>query len=199
MTRNFSVSSRLNFKDPRVLARAAVGVLLAANLTVAIVLFKPWGGSAEDLARDQAGLEQQLAAAKAHLVDTKALVVKAERARQEGDQFLDDYTTVRRAAFSTIIAELERVAHESGVEERPISYDVEPVEGSDTLSQMTISAGYEGDYTGLTKFINLLDRSPRFLIIESLQAAPLQTNAANRLAVTIKLDTFVREQSGNPI
>ena len=199
MTSNFSVSSRLNFKDSRVLARAAVGVLLAANLAVAIVLFKPWGGSAEDLAREQAALEQQLAAAKAHLAQTKALVVKAEHARQEGDQFLTEYTTERRSAFSTIIAELERVAHESGVEERPVNYDVEPVEGSDTLSQMTISAAYEGDYTGLTKFINLLDRSPRFLIIESLQAAPLLTNAANRLAVTIKLDTFVREQTGKPI
>ncbi|MGA3044568.1 MAG: hypothetical protein ABSF54_27660, partial [Bryobacteraceae bacterium] len=68
-----------------------------------------------------------------------------------------------------------------------------------TLYQMTISAAYEGTYASLTKFVNLLDKSPRFLIIESLMAAPQQSNAGDLLSVTIKLDTFVREQTGNPI
>ena len=64
---------------------------------------------------------------------------------------------------------------------------------------MSISAAYEGNYTSLLKFVNLLDKSPRFLIIEGLTAAPQQSNAADLLNVVIKLDTFVREQSGNPI
>jgi len=37
---------------------------------------------------------------------------------------------------------------------------------------MSISAGYEGTYANLTKFVNLLDKSPRFLIIENMQTAP---------------------------
>jgi hypothetical protein len=71
------------------------------------------------------------------------------------------------------------------------------VEGSDTLSQITISAAYEGTYANLTKFVNLLDKSPRFLIIESLTAAPQQTNVGDTLSVTIKLDTFVRLEPGS--
>jgi type IV pilus assembly protein PilO len=73
------------------------------------------------------------------------------------------------------------------------------VEGSDTLDQLSISAAYEGSYAALTKAVNLLDKSPRFLIIESLMAAPQQSNAGDLLSVTIKLDTFVREQPGTPI
>jgi type IV pilus assembly protein PilO len=206
MTRNFSVSARLieggsnlNLKDPRVLARVGVGILLLANVVAAVMVFKPWGGSAEDLAREQASLQQQLTTMKARLAQTKALVSKAERARLEGDGFLAEYTTDRRTTFSTIYAELERIAKESGVEPRPASYNLDPVEGSDTLQQMTITAAYEGSYASLTKFVHLLDRSPRFLIIESLMAAPQQTNAGDLLSVSIKLDTFVREQSGNPI
>jgi len=38
-------------KDPRVVMRAIIGVLLAANLVAAILAFKPFGGSAEDLRR----------------------------------------------------------------------------------------------------------------------------------------------------
>jgi type IV pilus assembly protein PilO len=212
MSRNFSVSPRLlasaprlplnlplNLKDPRVLVRAALGVLLLANIVAALIAFKPWGGSAADLAQEQVNLQQQLTSLKARLEKSKALVSKAEHARQDGDAFLSEYTTDRQIAFSTIVAELERVAHEAGIQARPVNYELDPVEGSDALSQMTISAAYEGSYTSLMKFVNLLDKSPRFLIIESLMAAPQQTNAGDLLSVTIKLDTFVREQPGNPI
>lgn len=206
MPRAFNFSPRmlsggpsLNLKDPRVLVRAGLGLLLLANMVAALVALKPWGGSAEDLAREQAGLQQQLAALKARLTQTQTLVGKAERARQEGDAFLTEYTTDRRTTFSTIFAELERVAKEAGIQPRPASYELEQVEGSDTLYQMSISAAYEGSYANLTKFVNLLDKSPRFLIIESLMAAPQQTNTGDLLSVSIKLDTFVREQPGSTI
>lgn len=207
MPKSFKVSPRLlvvapsslNLKDPRVLVRAALGVLVAANIVVALVAIKPWGGSAEDLAREQMNLQQQLISVEARLEKTKALVTKAERARQEGDGFLTEYTTDRRTTFSTIFAELERVAREAGIQPRPASYELDQVEGSDALYQMSISAAYEGSYANLTRFVNLLDKSPRFLIIESLMAAPQQSNTGDLLSVSIKLDTFVREQPGNPI
>jgi type IV pilus assembly protein PilO len=206
MSKSFSVSPRLlttgsglNLKDPRVLVRAGLAVLVLANIAAALMAFKPWGGSAEDLAREQEGLQSQLTSMHTRLDKTKALVAKAERARKEGDGFLAEYTTNRRTTFSTIFAELDHVAKEAGIEPRPVSYELDPVEGSDTLSQMNISAAYEGSYASLTKFVNLLDRSPRFLIIESLMAAPQQSNAGDVLSVSIKLDTFVREQPGNPL
>ncbi len=206
MPKSFSVSPslltggpRLNLKDPRVLVRVALGALVLANIVAALMAFKPWGGSAEDLAREQASLQQQLTTMQTRLAQTKALVGKAERARKEGDDFLAEYTTDRRTTFSTIFAELERVAHEAGIQPRPASYELDQVEGSDTLYQMSISAAYEGSYANLTKFVNLLDKSPRFLIIESLMAAPQQSNAGDLLSVSVKLDTFVRERPGNPI
>ena len=211
MSKSFSVSPGLptggashlnlplNIKDPRVLVRAALGVLVVANIVAALLAFKPWGGSAEDLARDQVNLQTQLTSVQARLEKTKALVAKAERARKEGDGFLAEYTTDRRTTFSTIFAELESAAREAGIDPRPVSYELDQVEGSDTLSQLNISAAYEGSYNALTKFVNLLDKSPRFLIIESLMAAPQQSNAGDLLSVSIKVETFVREQPGSPI
>ena len=204
MPRSFSVpdrlrpgAARLNLKDPRVAVRAVLGVLVAANVVAALIAFKPWGGSAEDLARQEQDLRQQLTTMQARLTKARALVGKAQGARKDGDDFLADYTTDRRTTFSTIFAELERVAREAGIQPRPASYELELVEGSDTLYQMTITAAYEGNYASLTKFVNLLDKSPRFLIIESLMAAPQQTNAGDLLSVSVKLDTFVRETPGS--
>ncbi len=172
-------------------------MLVAANILAALIVFKPWGGSAEDLAREQADLRLQLTTMKARLAKAKALVTKAESARKDGDNFLSEYTTDRRTTFSTIAAELEHAAQESGMKPRPATYTLEPVEGSDTLSQLTITAAYEGSYANLTKFVNLLDKSPRFLIISNLMAAPQQTTNGDLLSVSIRLDTFVREEPGS--
>ena len=205
MSRSFNVSPRLlpasglSLKDPRVLVRAGLGVLVVANIVAALMVFKPWGGSAEELAREQADLQQQLTSLQARLEKTKSLVTKAQRARKEGDAFLAEYTADRRTMFSTIQAELDRVAHEAGVQPGPSSNELEAVEGSDTLYQLNINAAYQGSYANLTKFVNLLDKSPKFLIIESLMAAPQQSNGNDVLGVTVKVDTFVHSEPGAPL
>ena len=93
---------------------------------------------------------------------------------------------------STIQGELVEIAKEAGVIYQPTTWTPEPIEGSDTLGMMTINAGCQGTYAALAKFVNLVDKSPRFLIIESMVAAPQQTGQI--LNVTIKMDTFVKEQ-----
>jgi type IV pilus assembly protein PilO len=73
--------------------------------------------------------------------------------------------------------------------ERSFVYD--PVEGSETLQMMTVVANYEGTYGDLLQFVNRLDKSARFLILDTLVASPQQ--GANTLNVQIKFNTFVRE------
>ncbi len=203
MPRNFSLPQlrftalrlpQVPMKDPRVVMRGVIGVLLLANLVAAVIAFKPFGGSAEDLRRQQQELGRQIAQMQANVARAQALANKVEQARTAGDRFLEDYTTDRRVASSTIYAELERAARESGMKPRPLSVMSEPVDGSDTLSQWTVTAAYDGNYADVIKFVNALDKSQRFLIIESMTATPQQSGTT--LTVTFKLDAFVRETAG---
>jgi len=189
-------ASALKSKDPRVLVRLILGVLLGLNLVATLIVFKPWGGSPEDLARQVQDLQQQVVLRQANLARTKALVAKVEKARAEGDQFLAQYVMSRRTASSTIVSELSQMARQSGLHPKEAAFAFEPIDGSDTLTMMTVSAGYEGAYQNVTQFLNLLDRSPRFLIIESLQASPQQTAAM--LNVSLKFNAFVREPAPAP-
>jgi Tfp pilus assembly protein PilO len=172
--------------------RAVLGVLLLANLVAAVVAFKPFGGGADDLRRDRNALQQQLAQLQKQVARNKKMVEKVETARREGDQFLDKYFTERRVVTSTIQGELVQIAKDAGITYQPTTWTPEAIEGSDTLSMWTINAGCQGTYAALSKFVNLVDKSPRFLIIESMLAAPQQTGQV--LNVTIKVDTFVKEQ-----
>jgi type IV pilus assembly protein PilO len=191
MARNFSLSA-LKWKDPRVSVRAVLGVLLLANLVTAVIAFKPFGGGADDLRRDRDVLRQQLAQLKAQVAQKKRLVDKIETARSQGGQFLAKYFTERRVVTSTIQGELVQIAKDAGITYQPTTWNIEAIEGSDTLAMMTINAGCQGTYAALSKFVNLVDKSPRFLIIESMVAAPQQTGQV--LNVTVKVDTFVKEE-----
>jgi hypothetical protein len=76
----------------------------------------------------------------------------------------------------------------------------EATEGSDAISMVSISAGYEGSYAALRKFVELLDKSPRFLIVENLSVvAPqqqMQQQTGQTVSVTVKLDAWVRTVPG---
>jgi type IV pilus assembly protein PilO len=183
-------------KEPRVAMRILIGTLLAANLVAAIFAFKPFGGSAADLVRQEDALQSQLQQLQAHNTRAKALVEKVEHARTDGDQFLETYVNDRRTTMSAIEAELNRMAAEAGIKRREAAQVLDPIEGSDTLGMMTITAGFEGNYASLTKFVNLIDKSPRFLIIENMVTAPQQ--GGQNLNVSLKLDAFIKEEPGSP-
>jgi uncharacterized protein YlxW (UPF0749 family) len=197
MLKRLKLPGKLKLKDPRVAVRIVLGILLAANLAAALIVFRPWGGSAEDLTRQQWQLRQQLTQAEKRLKQSQVVVEKVERARKEGDQFLAKYVTERRTTMSLIKEELNRIAQEAGVTPKGDSINLDPVEGSDTMWQMTISEVYECQYVNLAKLINLLDKSQRFLIISNMVATPKSTG--NLLTVTLRLDTFVRAEPGSEL
>jgi type IV pilus assembly protein PilO len=212
MLKSFSFARQFKFRgvtirEPRVAMRALIGVLLLMNLGAAVVAFNIFGGSAEDLRRQRETLRAQWVSSQARLASSQRLVEKVQTARQEGDRFLERYVIDERTLSSVILEELTRVAAQSGIRMGQVQMSQEPVEGSDTLSMVTIQAGFEGPYANLAKLINLLDRSPRFLIIENMQANAPQgpggtpggatgggpaNGQPGQLNVTLKIDAFVR-------
>jgi type IV pilus assembly protein PilO len=188
MIKNFEWA---RLKQPRVVVRAAIGLLLAANLAAAVLAFHPFGGSADDLRQRARALSDQLQAGQARVAITRRLAEKVEGARRDGDQFLAQYVVDRRTASSALDAELFHMAQAAGVKPGQIAYEYEEIEGSDTLQMVNIQAAFAGSYQNLTRLVDLIDKSPRFLMIESIQAAAPQGKVA-AMDVQFKIHTFVR-------
>jgi len=194
MSRNSEWVARL--REPRTMMRVLIGALVAANLAMAVVAFKPFGGSADDLRKTVAALRARLAATQARIAIGRRLTEKVDVARRQGDQFLTKYVVDRRFASSTVYEELTRMAADAGIQPGQDSFQYDEIEGSDTLQMMTISAGFEGTYQQITKFVSLVDKSPRFFVIESMQTSAPQQNA-QKLTVQFKIKTFVRGATGD--
>jgi hypothetical protein len=190
MRRNLT---KLNWRDPRVAMRGVLGLLLLGNLVAAVILLKPFGGSADDLRRQRQSLDAQLSQLTGRLASTRKLVEKVQSGRAAGDEFLENYFMDEPTTSSRILLELTESAKDAGVIMGQAQWNREPIEGSDTLYMLTSQVAFEGTYANLTKFVNLLDRSPSFMIIENMQASAPQQQGGQKINVTLKIDTFIKE------
>jgi hypothetical protein len=191
MVRNGAPGAARQFTDTKLVLRVLVGALLAANLIAAGILLFPPGGSAEDLEKELASLQSQATTKRALLEKTRQHLAAVELGRAEGDDFMGNYFLSRRAAAEMLLTELGNAATGSKIVRKDTSISMEPIDGSDALSMMSITATYEGEYSDLLHFVHALDQSSRLMIIESLNAAP--QIGTKMLSVAIKLDTFVRD------
>jgi hypothetical protein len=177
--------------NPRAVIRLVLGVLLAANLVAGYFVIRPIGGSPQELREQAAAMRNQIRQQQAALDRTSSLSSKIESGRNEGDEFMSKYFLPRRTAYSTIMADLNDLAGQTKVTPKEGAYAIEPIEGSDTLEMMQLSVNYEATYPDLIRFVNLVDKADRLLVVESLNATPQQIGA--KLNIMLKLDTFVRE------
>src|SRR5580704_12090383 len=185
------------WKDPRVLVRIGLGILLTANLVAAGYALNVFGPSPEALNQRLVAAEARLQADQARLVRSRVLTSSIGKGKVEGDTFLATYFTTRRHTYSTIINEITEIARNAGMKTEEQTYSLDAIEGTDDLSMMTISMNFEGSFAQFVKLVNLLDRSPRFLIIESMQAAPQPKGDV--LNTNLKLHVFVKEDPGGAL
>ena len=182
-----------SLRDPRVVMRGVVWTLIALNLAAALVAFTPLGGgSAETLRREESDLQVQLADLNRRTLASRGLEHKVETARLGGDDFFSKYVMDARTYSSLLTDELNRAAKTAGVTPLASQTQQMAIEGSDTIYMEEITGGYEGTYAGLKKFVELLDKSPRFLIIETMAVTGPQAQAGQMVGVTLKMDAFVR-------
>jgi hypothetical protein len=193
-----SLGSAAAWKEPQVLVRTGLGVLLAANLVAASFAFHIVGSSPEALNQALVVAEARLQADQAKLTRSRLLTSNIGKGKNESDTFLASYFTARRHTYSTIISEITETAKKADMKTQEVTIaPLDPIEGSDDLSMMTISVNFEGGFPQFVKFVNLLDRSARFLIIESMQVAPQPKG--DILNTNLKLNAFIKEDSGGAL
>jgi Tfp pilus assembly protein PilO len=193
MPRSFKIAlpSGAQWKEPRILIRIGLGLLLVANLVAAGYAFNLFTPSPEILNQRLLSAQAQLKSDQARLVRSRALASNIGKGKTESDTFLAKYFTNRRRTYSTILQEIRDTATESGMKTEEGTTTLDAIKGTDDLSMLTLSINFEGSFAQLVKFVNLIDRSPRFIIIESMQAAPQPKGDV--VNTNLKMHVFVKD------
>lgn len=185
------------WRNPRVIMRVILFTLVLANLVAFYFVMVPLGGSPEELDARVSSLQQQVVVQRKTLERVKGMSGKMTEARRQAEDFEAQRFTDRRVAYSTLVGELAKSAQEAGIRVKEHALVNEEVEGTDSLGMITVNANYEGTYGDLLQFVNRMDRSPRFIVIDSLSATPQQ--GTNLLNVAMKMNIFVRQTAADAL
>lgn len=173
-----------DLRDTRRKLKIATGVMAGLSLACIGVLVSPLVGSTASRKQELTQLALQLQGKTRQVEPLRGLDKKIPLATQQIDQFYRD----RFSAHDSDVAEaLGNLSKETGVKLEAVKYksgDPEPV----GLRREEIEASVRGDYQPLVRFLNGLERSKIFFIVNTIGLA--QQNGPVQLE--IKLETYQR-------
>jgi type IV pilus assembly protein PilO len=160
--------------------KIAIAVMVAVDLVAAAVLFSPLVGSADSRRQEMSRLAAELHT-KAHAVEPlRGMDKKIELAKGQIGQFYKDRFAARN---SDIADELGKLAQANGVRILQVKYKEEDPELSGIVP-VEIEGNFSGDYLQLARFINALERSKLFYMVDSVDLAGESTGPV-KLAVKL--------------
>ena len=163
---------------------AGVALLLLLNLVLAVRLFLAWNTLRT---ADANQLQQQQAAYRAlqlEMSPLRGLPQKVDLSRTRADEF---YAARFPAAYSTISSAVNDLATKNSVRLTNLAYSPKPALPG--LIELRLDASLSGEYAPLMHFINGLERSKTFFLINGLTLTGSQGGMVN---LRLRLITYLR-------
>ena len=106
--------------------------------------------------------------------------------------FYSDRLATEEQMLTTVIAKVKRLASQAGLEPAAINYDKDDIQLQD-LVQRTIVFGVDGTYSQLRQFINFLELSKSFLILEEISLGS-RDDESGVLGIDLTISTMFAER-----
>jgi len=193
----FRSVTTLGRRGPGFWLRIVGAVLLLCNAVALFWCLDPPGGTRHQLSDEMLQVHNQIAAMRASAARVKTVAAKVQLGYGQGKTFESKYFLPRRTAYQSIIAELQRMAQASGLQARDSVNTEEPIEGSDDLTLLNVTANFEGTYANLMQFLYEVDKSPMLLMLDSLGATPQQTSG--RVTAALRFQAIIQDDSATPV
>jgi hypothetical protein len=171
-----------DLRETRRKLKIAIGAMAGVSLVAVGVLISPLVGSTATRQQELAELTRQLQVKGRQMEPLRGLDKKIPLATQQINQFYKDRFS---AHDSDVVEALGTLAKETGVKLENVRYKAGNPE-SVGLRQVDIDTSIRGDYQPLVRFLNGLERSKIFFIVNSIGIA--QQNGP--LQLQMKLETY---------
>jgi hypothetical protein len=153
-----------------------LGAVLLANGALYAGLTHRLANKQERLARELDELKGELAAKQEELLAISGAEALAARNADAVRSFWTDVVKERVPGLTDAWDEIDRLASETSVLRGRTGYEREILDVG--LEQIRASMPVEGDYFDLVRFINRLERSERFFLVEQIRIAQAATEDA---------------------
>lgn len=172
------------------------GVLLALLVLDAAVYFF-WVRPARHARLDPgevAALEREVERLETEVARLERIERALPRATRELDGFVQQHFVPAGAGSSALVSELERAAAEAGVRAGRVDFHPRPVRDRPELTRLEITTTVEGSYANLLRFLDALERSGNFCLLDRLSL--VAGTRGGSLKLDLGLTTYLRRTQG---
>ncbi len=172
--------------------KRSVGVALGLLLLVdaALVAFL-WNGSRQGpnalrVQRDQLSLQAKLL--RADLKRGEAIRESLPQVGKDCDTFYHESFLDAKTGYSQIESDLDSIAQKANVKTPALSFKQKSIEGRG-VTEISINTAVDADYPSVIRFINGLERSKNFYLVDDLTLASANTGT---IQLEITMHTYFR-------
>lgn len=173
-----------SIRETRKKLMPVVVALAVLDLACVVYIFSPAGRSRQARQREYTQLRQQLLGKQQEVLPTRGMDQKLKQASQDISGFYQDRFP---SEYSAVAEELGKTAADTGIRLSGVKYEEKdaPIEG---LHRLNMEVSLSGDYLQEVKFINALERSKMFFLIDGITLGEQQGN----VRLQLKLETYLR-------
>ena len=179
---------RFDIREERVKVAVVLGVLAIVNLALYIVLNLPRMHRQAVEERRVTDLTQNLAEVSRRVALMKDLDQRFETDKTKVDTFYNGVLGGKDTRMIEIQREVRSIAASLGMDPETIAYQPEMLDKVGLIS-FNINVPLSGDYRNLRQFINKIEKSQSFLIVESVSLGGAKDGGA-LLDLNIRLSTY---------
>jgi hypothetical protein len=166
----------------------ALAVPIALDFALGAYL---WQASQSDplaLAAERDGLAMQAKLLHADVKRGDMIRRSLPQARAQCDNFFNESFLDGASGYSRIESDLGEIASKAGVKTTGFSFKQRPIKDRG-VTEISISTSLDANYSSVIQFINGLERSKNFYLLDRLHLA---SSAAGELRLEIDLHTYFR-------
>jgi Tfp pilus assembly protein PilO len=170
------------------LIRWMLGAILI-NVLIFTFYVIPNRSKVANLQAQYAGIRQDALEEQRHLKDLQTRLVRLQQAEKDLNYL---YTTVllpKKSGVMDIRLELEGLAQELQVKRSDFSYVYDSIPGLH-LQEFKVSVPIEGSYGDIRRFINSIERSQHFLILDRVDLTSVRADVLN---LSFSVSTYLVE------
>ena len=176
-----------NINKGKLIVRWGLSVILVLDVVLLGVNYRLNGGPrvAPDEVRRMELLEKSYRADNARLNKFRAELPTDEK---QWDEFFTTHFRPAGAGYSAVSEDLGQLSHSAGLRTDTISFHQHPPDARG-LMEIEITTAVEGDYESLVNFLDKLEHSDHFYVLDGLSLA---SSNAGKIRLNIQLRTYFR-------
>ncbi|MFZ0634373.1 MAG: GspMb/PilO family protein [Candidatus Acidiferrales bacterium] len=168
----------------KALALIGLGALLLADLGLGVFLWRLRQSDPIELRRQRTELETRAKLLKADVARGQEIQKDMPSVGKEAEKFYHDDLPPGSAGYSALVGDLGEIASKAGLKTSTAGFHEKDLEGRG-VSEIEIDEVVEGDYPQVLQFIQGLERSKNFYLLDELALEP-ETSGGLRLRLSLK-------------